>query len=145
MRAVTVAIERQPLIALLDAPLKVADEVHRLSQPGIGNRQSRIERKRLTRQSFARTGGFAQAHGMVRVSHTRSDPREAGIGRSEARVEDGRLFEKIACNFEVLSVVQAEVPKTAVIRLPCIEMLGRFMERSLLFGIYDGRRYGRRD
>src|SRR5262245_18614528 len=145
MRAVTVAIERQTLIALLDATLKVADEVHCLPQPGRGNRQSRVERKRLARQSFCRTGGLAQAHGLVGVSHTTNDAREAGIGRSEARVDDGSLFEKILCHFERFSAVQPEVPKAAVIRFPCIEMLGRFMECSLLFSIYDGRGYGRSD
>ena len=145
MRAGTVAIERQPLIGLLDAPIKVADVEHRLSQPGISNRQSRVERKRLTRQSFSRTGGLAQAHGLEGVSHTSSDAREAGIGRSEAWVDDGRLFEKIPCYFEMFSAVEPKVPKAAVIRLPRIEMLDRFMQCSLLFSTYDGGAYGRRD
>jgi hypothetical protein len=96
----------------------------------------------MTRQSFSRTGGLAKAH-VEGVSHPRSDAREAGIGRSEAWVEDGSLFEKIPCHFEMFSTAHPEVPKAAVIRLPGIEMLDRFMECSLLFSIYDGRGDGR--
>src|SRR5262245_30081562 len=130
---------------MLHAPLKVADEVHRLSQPGIGNRQSRVEGKRPTRQSFSCTGGLAQARGLEGVRHTTSNSREGRIGRSEARVDNGSLFEKIPGNFEMFSAVHGKVPKAAVIRLPRIEMLDRFMERSLLLNIYDGRAYGRRN
>src|SRR5262245_60904174 len=111
----------------------------------IGNRQNRVQRKRLACQSFSRTGGFAQARGLEGVSQPGSDAREAGVGRSEARVEDGSLFKKLPCGFEMFSAIQSEVPKATVVRLPCIEMLGRFMECSLLFGIHDGRGYGRRD
>src|SRR5262245_60784319 len=91
----TVAIERQPLIAMLDASLKVAHVEYRTSQMGIGNRETRIQRKRLTRQSFAITGALAQARGLEKKSHTRSDASKARIGRSEGWIEDGRLFEEI--------------------------------------------------
>src|SRR5262245_39110982 len=144
VRGGTVAIERQRVIGLLDAPLKVAGVRHRLCQMGIGNRQSRVERKRLACQSFSRTDGFAQAGGLEGVSQTGSDAREAGIGCSEARLEDGSLFEKIPCCLEMLSAIQSEVPKATVVRLPRVE-IGRLMQCSLLFGIHDGRSYGRRD
>ena len=45
----------------------------------------------------------------------------------------------------MFSVVHREVPKGAMIGLPCIEMLGGFTECSLLFSIYDGRGDGRCD
>jgi len=45
----------------------------------------------------------------------------------------------------MFSIVHLELPKTAVIRLPRIEMLDRLTEHSFLFSFYNGRRYRRCD